>query len=159
MSPYWLSRLTHSAPCTYTHFPSYFCLIPLLGTMSFPVSAQTNRVQVRPLLRITVELAMKQTSNTWNSPKYKSAGTESDISVARNDVRTWREAFFFWKQREQKAHKMADVQIGKTTTDFGQIQGLSGRMKTFPGLLSRVDDISKIISHRKIIGFLLSVLF
>ena len=50
---------------------------------------------------------------------------------------------------------MVDVQIGKTTSDFGQIQGLSGRMKTFPGFLSQEDDISK---QSATVGFLLSIL-
>ena len=53
---------------------------------------------------------------------------------------------------------MAEVQVGKTTTDFGQTQGLSGRMKTFPCFLSQLDDISKMISHRKIVAFLPSAL-
>ena len=74
---------------------SYFCLIPLVGTVSFPVSARPNRVQVRPLLHVTVELTMKQTSNTRNTPKYIFAGslkipTKSDVPVVHNDLRTWR---------------------------------------------------------------------
>ena len=72
---------------------SYSCVIPLLGNVSFPVSAQPNRAQVRPLLHVTVELTMKQTSSKRNSPKYTFAGsleipTEGDVSVVRNDVRT-----------------------------------------------------------------------
>ena len=66
------------------------------------MSAQPNRLQVRPLLHVTVELTMKQTSNTRNSPKYTFAvalkfPTESDASVVLNDLRTWREVFLFWK--------------------------------------------------------------
>ena len=61
----------------------------------------------------TVELTMKQTSNTRNSPKYTFARslkipTESDVSVVRNDLRTWREAFLFVSNRK-KAHKMAKI--------------------------------------------------
>ena len=90
---------------------SYYCLIPLLRTVSFPASVQLNRVQVRPLLHVTVELTMKQTSNTRNSQKYTFARsvkipTKSEYRFVRNDVRTWREALLFVGNRK-KAHKMA----------------------------------------------------
>ena len=96
---------------------------------------QLNRVKVWPLLHVTVELIMKQTSNTRNSPKYTFARsliipTESDVSVVRNDLRTWREAFLFVSNR-MKAHKMAKmfkIQIAETTTDLGKI-----KFKAFSG--------------------------
>ena len=64
------------------------------------MSAQPNGIQVWPLLHVTVELTMEQTSNTQKSPKYIFAGslkipTESDVSVVRSDVRTWWDAFLF----------------------------------------------------------------
>ena len=41
---------------------------PLLGTVRFSESAQPNGVQVRTLLQVTVELAMKQATNSGSFP-------------------------------------------------------------------------------------------
>ena len=49
---------------------TYFLLflVPLLGTLRFSESAQPNRVQVRTLLQVTVELPMKQVTNSGSFP-------------------------------------------------------------------------------------------
>ena len=51
--------------CTYL----LLFLVPLLGTVRFSESAQPNRVQVRTLLHVTVELAMKQVTNSGSFQK------------------------------------------------------------------------------------------
>ena len=50
---------------------SYFLLflVALLGTVRFSESAQPNRVRARTLLHITVELAMKQVTNSGSFRK------------------------------------------------------------------------------------------
>ena len=90
----WKSPFTHSPPCTPSTYFFLLLLVPLLETMTFSISAQPSRVEVRPLQRVTIEFTIKQTSNGPNSPKYTFASlkipSESDLSVMHDDVRTWR---------------------------------------------------------------------
>ena len=65
------------------------------------------------------------------SPKYIFAwslkiSTESDVPIVRNDVRTWREAFLFWREPEEKLHKMADVELNwKNSRPFWKSEDFS----------------------------------
>ena len=159
MSPsYWLSRFTQSVHCSCKIFP----LLLEPSCVSFPVSAQPNGVQDLPLVLVIGELTMKQISNTRNSPKYTFA--ESRKFVLKALYRLWAMTSkrggrhsFFGSNRKKKHTKWRTFKYEKQPRISGKFKAFREEWRPLQVSLSLVDNISKIIGHRKLGGFLPSL--